>query len=193
MTLRPITGSLVVLDACCVINLYATDRIEEILTHLPYSFAIPALVADEEILQIREPEDADGASERKTISPRRLQESELVEILEISTRTEQADFARFALDLDDGEAAACALAVAYEGSVATDDRKALRVLEKAVLQKTGLRVPTIQTPELLFEWAQLADTPPAKIRDVLHAVKVRGRFYPRRKSPHFLWWDGFFR
>lgn len=81
----------------------------------------------------------------------------------------------------------CAVAVHRGAVVATDDRKALRVLGREAPQ-----VPTLQTPELLYEWARLAKPPKRHIADALHAVRDRARFYPRRDAPRSEWWASFF-
>ncbi|MCP3958219.1 MAG: hypothetical protein GY719_10240 [bacterium] len=188
MSHRPGEGALILLDACCVINLFATERAGDILVQLPYRFAVSKLVADEEVLSIRHVADPDGSVERERVSPRSLEEMDDLTVMDIATPEEQDRYARFAIDLDDGEASACALAVVHGGGVATDDKKALRVLEKV-----SPRVPTLQTPDLLFEWALLSNTPEAEVRRMLRAVRDRARFFPRRVAPHFSWWAGFFR
>src|SRR5947209_14313438 len=96
------------------------------------------------------------------------------------------DFVRFALELDDGEASVCALAIAHRGYLATDDRKALRVFRREVPQAL-----LVQTPELLYEWARLSKAADAEIRRVLIAVRRQARFYPRRDAPRSDWWSRF--
>lgn len=187
MTVKPRKGSLVFLDACCLINLFATGRIEEILEVLPYRFATSELVADEEVLAIHGATAPEGSSEREIVSPRRLSKPELIEILPIASEHEQAEFVRFAANLDDGEASVCALAVVHSGAVATDDRKAIRVLDQM-----EPAVAVLQTPELLQEWAG-SGVAEVAVREALIGVRVRGRFYPRSDSPAFAWWDSYFK
>ena len=122
------------------------------------------------------------------ISPRGLEASGHLAVLDVESDHEQAEFVRFAAELDDGEASICALVVVHGAAVATDDRKALRLLGRP-----GVDVPTFQTPKLLFEWARLSQAADAEVAAVLRAVHDRGRFYPRRDAPRFDWWDAFFR
>ena len=187
MSRRPDEGTLVFLDACCVINLFATGRIEEILRVLPYRFAVSQLVADEEVLTIRRSADSTEHTEREAVSPRELESSGCLIISDGVTLEEQTEFARFAVDLDEGEASACALAVVHGGAVATDDRKALRVLEES-----GAQVPTLQTPELLYEWARRSRAPSREVSQALLGIRDRARYYPRRTVAHFSWWESFF-
>ncbi len=187
MSQRPDEGALVLLDACCVINLFATGRIEEILRLLPYRFAVSQLVADEEVLSIRSTADSAEHPDRRPVNPRELESSGCLEVMDLATPVEKTEFARFAVDLDDGEASICALAVVHGGAVATDDRKALRVLDRLALQ-----VPALQTPELLHEWVRRSRALPQEVRRALLDIRDRARFYPRRAAPHFSWWTGYF-
>lgn len=178
---------LILLDACCLINLFATERIEEILTALPYRFATSRLVATKEVLSIARLTEAEGPLEREVIEPHRLENLENLSLLDLTSPEETADFVRFAADLDDREASVCALAVSRKGRVATDDRKTLRLLSRTLPE-----VVTMQTPELLYEWAHLCKIPEVTTRDVLRLVRQRARFYPPRDAPYFEWWAGFF-
>ncbi len=176
---------LLLLDACCIINLFATGRIEEILALLPYRFATSRLVATQEVLSIaRIDASPDGALEREILPPARLENLGDLALLEIQTAEEKADFIRFAEEIDDGEASVCALALSHRGSVATDDRRALRMLDRI-----APRVPTVQTPEVLYEWARLACPAEPTLKNMLLAVRVRARFFPRRDAPRFEWWN----
>ena len=187
MSQRPDEGTLYLLDACCMINLFATERIEEILRLLPYRFAVSRFVVDHEVLSIRSGAGSAEHPERETVSPRELESSGCLTIMAVTGQEEKTEYVRFAVDLDDGEASACALAVVHGGGVATDDRKALRILASS-----AVRVPTLQTPELLYEWARRSQTPPQEVGQALLAIRDRARFYPRGAAPHFSWWDDFF-
>ena len=159
-------GSLIFLDACCLINLLATDRLDEILASLPYRFAVSQFVAAEEV------------------RGRPLPES--VEVLDIEGEAEMTELVRFSTLLDDGEASICALAVVRGGGVATDDRKAL-----AVLRREAPHVPTLQTPELMHEWARRQGVSEVSLRQTLRGIREGARFHPRHDAPHREWWMRF--
>jgi hypothetical protein len=181
-------GSLLLLDACCLINLLATGCIEEVLFRLPYRFATSRLVVTKEVLSLARIDGTEGPLEREVIPATRLESIESLSVMDLQNDREITNFVRFATNLDDGEASVCALAVAHDGGVATDDRKALRVLGQTVP-----RVPTLQTPEILYEWAQLSQVPENDLTNVLRAVQSRARFFPRRDAPRFEWWASYFR
>src|ERR1700730_8700084 len=188
MSAEPPYRPLLLLDACCLINVLATERIDEILGWLPYRCATSGLVASKEVLSIAAEGLATEPLRREVIPPDRLDRIANLALLDLETDEEISGFVRFAMQLDDGEASVCALAVARGGEVATDDRKALRILASLTSP-----VPTLQTPELLYEWAERLKVPEGDIHSVLRQVHRRGRFYPRDGAPRFAWWETFIR
>ncbi len=184
MSNREPEGHLLLLDACCLINLLATGRMEEILNVLPFRFATSRLIATKEVLTIARDEDGDARIEREVIPGMALESSGILTLLDLETAQELADFVRFAADLDDGEASVCALALAHGGGVATDDRKAL-----GVLRREASPVVTVQTPELLHDWAHLSKVSESEVASVLRSIEQRARFRPRRDAPRFEWWS----
>lgn len=129
-------GALVFLDACCLINLFATGRAEEILQALPHRFAVARFVVEEEILEIDAEEGTEASaseSGRVSLHPllADLVEKGGLEKLDITSEEEEPELVRFTAELDDGEAHTCALATVRAARVATDDKKAIRVLRSA--------------------------------------------------------------
>jgi predicted nucleic acid-binding protein len=175
---------LLLLDACCLINLVATDQIQDILKALPYDCATSRLVVSTEVISVGRSASTSAAMEREILAPPYLESLEALRILDFSSEGDLARFIQFAAELDDGEASICALAVANRGAVATDDRKTLRLLERKHSQ-----VAVVQTPELLYEWAELEGLRDQEMVEVLRSVYRRGRFYPRRDAPRFDWWE----
>jgi hypothetical protein len=184
MSPNPPKGCLVLLDACCIINLFATGRVEEILQSLPYDFATSHGIVATEVISVARASSPNAPMERELIPPSRLESLDALRILDLSGDEELAVFLQFAAQLDDGEASICALALSRGGALATDDRKTLRLLER---QYPHLGV--VQTPELLYEWVQLSKMPDDEAGRLLRAVQQRGRFYPRRDAPRFDWWE----
>jgi len=175
---RQAPGSLLVVDACCWIDLFATGGINEIVAALPYQIVAPRYVAEEEVLTTL---SVTGLEERCSFA--QLQAKALVSIWDIETEEEKRELVRFAAHLDDGEASVCALAVVHGGAVATDDRKAIGILRQLA---PGIQI--VQTPELLHSWADRAKIPGDRLRAVLHSVQTRARFTPRRDAPFSDWW-----
>ena len=170
---------LLVLDACCVINLCATGRAEEILGALPYLCAVVQYVLDDEALSIGL--EGGGPEERERTDLTALVGAGLLEVKSPSTAEEIAEHVRFALELDEGEAQTCAVAAVHRAAVATDDRKALRLIEREGLV-------AVQTPELLHSWAEDCGPGEDQLCETLHRVESLASFRPRQSSPFGNWW-----
>lgn len=171
---------LVLLDACVLINLLATGRAEEILNSLPYRFALARYVAEEEVF-------SDNAQDRTTPHPliTSLIGSGTLTQLDIATDAEQRALVHFAIHLDDGEAHTCALATVRSVRVATDDRKAIRVLREVWPEEGD---PCIRTAEILFDWAELEQIEASDLAIILDAVTHGASFFPPRDDPHHRRW-----
>ncbi|HEV7667645.1 MAG TPA: hypothetical protein VGS22_03910 [Thermoanaerobaculia bacterium] len=175
-------GRLFLLDACCLINLLTTERAGEILEALPYRWAVPRFVAENEVLRLGVKRGSHGEVQRP-ITVAEIRAETGVEILDIESPIEIKERLRFGELLDQGEANACALAVGRQGGVATDDKKAL-----ALLARTAPEVPTLQSPEILFESLEGNRWTDLEVRRMLRAIRDRAKFVPHRGAPHFDWW-----
>ncbi|HXU29668.1 MAG TPA: hypothetical protein VN851_03735 [Thermoanaerobaculia bacterium] len=174
-------GRLFLLDACCLINLLATEHAGEILETLSYRCAVPRFVAEKEVLRFSR---KSTGGEQRPISLAEIRAEIGVEILDIESPAESAELLRLGELLDEGEANACALAVGRHGGVATDDKKAL-----ALLARMTPEVPTVQTPEIFFEAFAASRWSELEARRMLRAIRDRASFVPRRGAPHFDWWN----
>ena len=172
----------IILDACCLLNLYASRQIEVILRAIPVRFAA-AEAAAAEALYVRRGGGAQDANKREHVDLQSLIRTGLLDILSLETEVEKASFIRFAAELDDGEAMTCALAVHREADVATDDRKAIRVLNSVA---TAVRVHT--TVNLLKRWAEIEQPAEAMLKRALTDVRERANFVPGRHEPLLPWW-----
>lgn len=186
-------GDLVLLDACCLINLFATGRTEEILEALPHRWAVARYVVEEEILEIALAEGAEASRPeqvRVSLHPRlaELVDKRILEELDISSREEEAELVRFAAELDDGEAHTCALAIVRGARVATDDRKAIRVVRSAWKALGEETEPVLRTSELLFPWASGQGMGTPDLARIIRAVARRASFFPPKDDPYFGRW-----
>jgi hypothetical protein len=178
---------LVLLDACCLLNLYATRQIEEILRTIPARFAVAERAAAE-ALYVLHGGSGDDANDREPVDLQPLITAGLLEILQPETEGELASFVNFAAELDDGEAMTCALAVHRSAAVATDDRKALRILQAGAPQ-----VSMHTTTDLIKSWADSRQITGSPLKKVLIDVQERACFAPGKHDPLQAWWDAMFR
>ena len=171
------------LDASTLLNLYATGRLREIASAGPNRFAVAEYVLREEALFVWQQKSVDEAPEPVPLELSPLIEDGLIEVMTLHAGEEVETFVNFALSIDDGEAITGALAFHRGCAVATDDRKARRVIaERAPL------VPLVSTLDLLSEWAETAQLPTRDVRQVMEAMRSSASYVPGPRDPRFEWW-----
>lgn len=171
---------MILLDACVLLNLCATDRLEEIGRTVPGGFSVCTAVRAE-ALYLRDPNDVaqplkpvvmDPFFERGVLQPLALAEAE------------EPLFVNLASELDEGEAMAMAIALQRGLALATDDRKAIRVY--GVFGGDAGKLWT--TPALVKTWADAAAPDQAEIGRIVRAIRDRARYAPPGNHALASWW-----
>ena len=176
-----ITGArgLTLLDACVVINLYATRRMEEIVRSVPTLVGIVDVV-QREAGYARRGGVGEDAEEREAIDLGPMIAAGV--LVPISpTEPELESFLELTLQLEDGEAMTAAVALARQAVVATDERKAIRILEGRVRIRSSL--------ELVRAWPDAGGLAEDDVRTVLNDLHQRGHYVPSERHPLRPWWD----
>lgn len=176
--------SLKIVDACCLINIYAADDTESIsiLEAFGGELYVPDVVVQQEALYVRRKDDDDESKlipEAVDLSP--ALQAGLIQECSIEGEAEAEGFVEFSVELDDGEAACLAIAKCRGWTVATDDRKATRIAAEH-------GVSTITTPELIKKWSDDSGVTDEIVAKVLQDIQLFARFVPRRSSPLREWW-----
>lgn len=170
---RPIT----LLDACAVLSLYATGRMQEIIGAVDGPVAVVDAVAAEALF-VRKV--IDGNWEKVPVDLTPLHRAGVLTTYHAETEDELLTFIDLAVDLDDGEAMTGALAIHRSCTVVTDDRKAERILAG--------RVPLRSTLDLVKVWADEEDLSDEALRPLLIAIDERG-YRPPQAHPLCAWWE----
>ena len=171
------------LDASCLLNLYATERFREIVASLHEQICVARYVLEEEALFIRLEASAGGQDEKIPVDISPFVSEGLVEVIHLEGPNEETTFVELAAHIDDGEAMTAALALHRGGSVATDDRKARRVLAE--------RAPTVplqSTLELLGNWTASTSVALREQRTALERMRSGASYVPGRSDPRYEWW-----
>lgn len=182
MTRRPILDPATI-DACCLIDLLVTGHAEAILRASGHAWHLPAAVQVEvKFLRQHDPAQA-GAflSVPADLTPHLA--SGLLIPCQPDDPHEQARFVHYATQFrSDGEAMCLAISECRGWPVATDDRKAIKVAEKAGLT-------AISCPQLVKAWADTTRPDPATVVRVLTDIQTLAQFRPNPTMPEFAWWD----
>lgn len=176
-------AGLILLDACCILNLCAGRCIHQILRSSACEFAVAERAADE-VLYIRNVSPSGAAEERERVDLKPLVSEGLLRVLSVESEDEATAYVRFATQLDDGEAMTCALAAVRGAAVATDDRKAQRLLRTLVPP-----VQTHSTAWLIRQWSEEQGVGAATLKQALNDIRVRARFVPGSHDPLQTWWE----
>ena len=176
------TGCLL-LDASCLLNLYATGCLREIAAAIDIRFQVARYVLEHEAIYTWVPNIESGRDEPVPVDVSPLIAEDLINVIGLEDIAEQATFVELATLVDDGEAVTAALAFHRGCSVATDDRKARRVF--------GERIPSVQlfsTLDLLKLWADVGHIPEDELRASMIAMRSRASYIPSNRDPLFEWW-----
>jgi hypothetical protein len=170
-----------IIDCCSLLNLYAGWGNLRALGDTGDTWYVGEAVVGE--AQFISDVAADGSRVQVPLDLQSYVDQAILQSIRPETEAEIADYVEFALELDDGEAQALALARNRGMVLLTDERKALRIA-----QRPDVAVPTITTAQLLMEWAKLAPGNLVRLPAVLQAIEVRAHFSPRSNTPDGEWW-----
>ena len=180
------TGTLppnLILDACSVINLFATQRMEEILRALPIACTVARHVAEREVLWVGRGRRDDPESDKERVTLGTLIEAGTVGLVDLETDAEADTFVELAARLEDGEAYSGAIAAHRGLTVVTDDEPARKVFTSRTPA-----IATIRTSDVLYRWSLEPDVKSEDIRRALRLIRERARFEPCGADPHRPWW-----
>ena len=167
----------IALDACVLLNLVASGRpLAEFAQAADVAFVV-VLQAEREVVWL-DPEDPEDPREHVDLTPV-ITSGALDRI--VLTDEELPRFVAIASELDDGEAATLAAAEARSLTVATDDRKARRVLTSLDPQPA-----VTSTAAIVRAWAE--NRSDLEIRNCLLLIERRASFHPPRDDPDGDWW-----
>ena len=171
------------LDASCLLNLYATGRMRDIAASTGYQFEVADYVLRYEAFYVLQTNLEGAAEERVPVDLDSLIGDGLLHVVELEGEDVLSSFVQLASLVDDGEAATGALALHRDCSVAIDDRKARRVMGEVM---PG--VALVSTLELMQLWAEEASTSASELQEALRAMQIRASYVPGRRDPLYGWW-----
>ena len=175
---------LLLLDACCLLNLYATGRFRDIALAQQHRLGVADYVLEQESLYVWRPGLGEMGEERVPVDLASIVEEGVIQVLRLEHQDEEAIFVDLAALLDDGEAITGALALYRGFAVATDDGKARRVLGDL-----APAVSLVSTLELMKQWPETSSLAPAELRAAMLAMKSGASYVPTESDPLYEWWQ----
>lgn len=172
----------IILDACGILNLYASGQFLPILSTLPNEWFIPAAV-EKESQRYRQPDPDDP--EKLIVMPIDLIPAINAGVLvrcDCETEQETELYIQLAARIgDDGESMGLAIAKCRGWSAMTDDKKARKIAAE-------LGVAVVGTTEIMKQWFEIARPCAAELRAVLEAIERFANYTPARGAMNFDWW-----
>ena len=172
------------IDASCLINLYASNQLANILRSIPKTVAVAAYVADREALFIHSEINESGERTKEQIILQPFVNAGLLHLVDLASEEEAEILATFsALITDRGEAITGAIALHRNWAIIVDDKKARRLF-----QQNASQLQLIYTLELVKHWVELDSPTGAVITATLQNIRRRATYTPRRQDPLHDWW-----
>ena len=181
---RTTSAKPVVIDACCLIDLLVSGQAEAILRATGYAWHLPSAVqAEVQYVRQHDP-DNPGSYQNVPVDLRPFVGPGVLTPCQPDDPHEEARYVHYAtLFRSDGEAMCLAMAECRGWTVATDDRKAILVAQRA-----GLTV--VSCPELVKVWAESARLNLTDVAANVTNIRTLARFVPHSAMPEAKWWLG---
>jgi hypothetical protein len=172
-----------VIDACCLIDLLVSGQAEAILRATGHAWHVPSSV-QAEVQYVRQYDpDKPGSYQVLPVDLAPFVASGVLTICQPDDAQEEAQYVHYATKFrSDGEAMCIALAECRRWIVATDDKRAIQVAQKA-----GLSV--VSCPELVKAWADATRPGWTSLVQILIDIQTLSQFRPNPKMPGYRWWN----
>lgn len=191
----------VTIDACCLINLCAAEKIlsppttsrkagkkgakrKAASVGLDLSLHVPAQVSQEALYLLQPDKENEGQVVKEELDLSVYIAAGILCPCDLEGEAETTLFVNLATQLDDGEAACLAIAESRGWWLATDDRKGIRIASEH-------GVDVITTPEIIKHWADDTSASDKETATVVQNIDRFACYRPRKKSPLYSWWMKF--
>jgi hypothetical protein len=109
----------------------------------------------------------------------------LLKVVDFETKEEVYSFVNYAAVLgDDGESASCAIAFHRGWAIATDDKGAIKFI-----QRTAPHIQVLSTPEIIKHWSDVENIDSSTLRNVLQTIRLKAKYSPPNNHPLKNWWE----
>ena len=172
----------IILDASCIISLYASRQMGEILKAIPKSVTIATFVFEKEALWIYGGSDEDVQADKEAIDLQPFVDAGLLRLVKIAS-AETNDYVNLAAKLDPGEAITGAIAMNRNWAIATDDNKA-----RSLFQREVPHLQLVYTLGLVKYWVDSTNPSFETVTSALKNIRTRAIYKPGQNHPLYSWW-----
>jgi len=176
-----------ILDASCIITLYASKQMSNILGTISSLVTVAAYVYQKEALWFFDGPRENIRDSRAAIELRPLVDAGLLKVVTIESEDEAEIYLTLSQKVDTGEAYTGAIAMARSWAIVTDDQKA-----RKVFARDASDLQLFFTLDLIQHWAEIAEPDTNIIEATLWNVRHRAAYIPARRDPNFAWWSKYF-
>ena len=174
----------IILDASCVISLYATRKMGEILQSLPPHIAIATYVAKIEAKYIRGDRKTDGTREKVPIDLSPYINKRLLKFVNLENEQEAQTVTHLAKKIRGrGEIETAAIAINRQWGMVIDDRRA-----RNLFQSEASNIQILSTLDLVRYWETSQQVKPLDVQNVVQNMEAYSSFFPKQSDPNYEWW-----
>jgi len=170
-----------IIDTCCLINILASGKVGEILASTQ-AFYIGEQASKESLYLNQYDDESMKRIGRMKVDLMPLLANDSLVLCKLETGEEYERYLYFAERLDDGEAEALALALSRNWTVATDDKKAVRIAGEH-----GIK--TISTLQIVMHWVKKNRVGKKELQEVMTAIHRLASFFPSPRLPGYDEWE----
>jgi predicted nucleic acid-binding protein len=180
-----VTSRIIVIDACCLLNLLATRREVELAAALGASLVVTPQAQGETCFLCGppEPDDEEQLPTRVPVELSPLLRSGRLRVHDFGEEVAEA-FELCANFLRDADASSVALAATLKVALASDDGKVQKVARRLYPE-----LPVISTLQLVREGVERLGVVGEGLRELLCDLRLRGNFEPPRRDPERAWFE----
>jgi hypothetical protein len=179
----PLFRNHMILDACCVINLAASDHMKSILYTFPAQKTISRYVREKEVRYM-----CGNDGEHISIDLQPLLDNTLLHLVDLESEEEYNTVINLASlsngKMGNGEAISASIAIHRNWTFATDDRDAILLLQQHLPQ-----LHIVTTPDLLKYWTSVAHPSDNVVREILEKIQRKARYKPYVDHHLEQWWQ----
>jgi predicted nucleic acid-binding protein len=179
-----------ILDANSIISLYASRKMDRILTTIEETAAVASYVYEHEALWVYGGSDLDENPVRDPVLLKEMIDAGLLTIVSIETEAEAEILVTLSAHSrsghsykGQGELVTAAMAIHRNWAVVTDDRRARRLI-----REYNENLQLIHTLELIKHWVDVTHPESETISAVLQSIRTGASYSPRKLNPLYEWW-----